>query len=287
MRFLDLSPSEQRLAALDFQNYAGEDPRYAHFSKAPVEEAEEYLRKINMPYDKDEDDFETWEDPNVPRSIVYHVSDLPQDAIDDYVNAARDSFRDSDDEYERYLGEEGEPEEIKNYLGEQELDEDEYLRLMEQHAPKMIETAERNSTKYAADVNGDSDTDVIEQDTDGNGHIDTATVVGDTKDEAAKGIKKAAKDLAESPDAKSDDITSTGKTKKELSFEDKTVSDARKKRIEHMTASWGKTATQRKKDGKPQHSKDCSCYSCQKKREETVSDIRQKNIIAALKERLY
>lgn len=287
MRFLDLSPSEQRLAALDFQNYAGEDPRYAHFFKAPVEEVEEYLRKINMPYDKDEDDFETWEDPNVPRSIVYHVSDLPQDAIDDYVNAARDSFRDSDDEYERYLGEEGEPEEIKNYLGEQELDEDEYLRLMEQYAPKTIETAERNSTKHTADVNGDSDTDVIEHDTDGNGHIDTATVVGDTKDEAAKGIKKAVKDLAESPDAKSDEVTSTGKTKKELSFEDKTVSDARKKRIEHMTASCGKTATQRKNGNKPQHSKDCSCYSCQKKREETVSDIRQKNIIAALKERLY
>ena len=287
MRFLDLSPSEQRLAALDFQNYAGEDPRYARFFNAPIEEAEEYLRKINMPYDKDEDDFETWEDPNVPRSIVYHVSDLPQDAIDDYANAARDSFRDSDDEYERYLGEEGELEEIKNYLGKQELDEDEYLRLMEQYAPKMIETAERNSTKRTADVNGDSDTDVIEQDTDGNGHVDTATVVGDTKDETVRGVNKAVEDLAKSPDAKSDKVTSTGKTKKELSFEDKTVSDARQKRIEHMTASWGKTATQRKNDGKQKHSKDCSCYYCQKKRGETVSDIRQKNIIAALKERLY
>ena len=268
MRFLDLSPSEQRLAALDFQNYSGEDPRYARFFNAPVEEAEEYLRKINMPYDKDEDDFETWEDPNVPRSVIYHVSDLPQDAIDDYVNAARDSLKDSDDEYERYLGEQGELEEIEDYLGEQELDEDEYNRLMAEYAPKMIETAERNSVKRTADVNNDGDTDVIEQDTDGNGHVDTATVVGDTKNEAAKGVKKAIKDLAKSPDAESDKVTSTGKTKKELSSEDRIASDIRQKRIQHMVSSWGKTATQ-------------------KKREETVSDIRQKNIIAALKERLY
>lgn len=147
-----------------------------------------------------------------------------------------------------------------------------------------------NHSMSTADVNSDGDTDVIEQDTDGNGHIDTATVVGDTPEEAMQGVKKAVKDLKKSPDAKTDKLTSTGKTENELNSDGtpkgKTISDSRQKRIQRMASSWGKTASQKKRE-ESAHAKDCSCYSCQKKREETVSDIRQKNIIAALRDRLY
>jgi len=140
------------------------------------------------------------------------------------------------------------------------------------------------------DVNGDGDTDVIVQDTDKNGHPDTATVIGDTSKEAVQGAEKAVKDLKKSPDAKTDKLTSTGKTENELKSDStpkgKTISDSRQKRIQRMTTSWGKTASQKKRE-ESVHSKDCSCYSCQKKREKTVSDIRQKNIISALRDRLY
>lgn len=306
MRFLDYDSDEQQALAEDARNYSFEDPRYFWMRHAPNAKIIEYMKKANPPYDEDEDDWESWEDSNVPPyddkdtgkvlsweelsppskyglkgSSPYYKYNMDTGILGGWLTEDELTERQSAIDYLAAIAKKyGTNALIRRLYADDAFDDDlsEYTgglsgMLGPDEITRVLQAVYKKNTADTADVNGDGDTDIIEQDTDGNGHIDTATVVGDTLDETAKGVKKAAKDLAESPDAESDEITSTGKTKNELKSESKptdTTSDARQKRIQHMVSSWGKTATQKKREAA-----------------ETASDIRQKNILAALRDRLY
>lgn len=300
MRFLDYDSDEQQALAEDVRNYSFEDPRYFWMRHAPNTKIVEYMQKANPPYDEDENDWESWEDSNVPPyddkdtgavlsweelspplkyglkgSSPYYKYNMDTGVLGGWLTEDKPTERQSAINYLAAIAKKhGVNALIRRLYADDNFDDDlsAYTgglsaMLGPDEVTRVLQAVYKKNNADTVDANGDGDIDIIERDTDGNGHIDTATVVGDTEDETVKGMKNAVKDLAKSPDAKSDEITSTGKTKKDLQ-EAKTVSDARQKRIQRMMASWGKTATQ-------------------KKREETTSDTRQKNIIAALKERLY
>lgn len=77
------------------------------------------------------------------------------------------------------------------------------------------------------DVNNDGDPDVQTADTNGNGEPDTAVVTADSEKEEKDAVKAAKEEL----NIDGNDKTSTGKTKAELTDEQKTVSDSRQKNI--------------------------------------------------------
>lgn len=90
------------------------------------------------------------------------------------------------------------------------------------------------------DSNGDGDKDLTISDTDSNSSPDTAEINADSKAEAKSALKTAKKALSSNvslPDyATDDDLTTTGKSKKELDDDanlsvDNTVSDTRQKNI--------------------------------------------------------
>jgi len=134
----------------------------------------------------------------------------------------------------------------------------------------------------ASDVNGDGDDDLAVVDTDNNGTKDTAIVHADSPEEEQEAVDEA-------EDALENKQTSTGKTEDELSDSDK-LSDSRTKRIAKMRGSWGKTDTQKEVEKAQSHKSDCTCGLCKKYHLNgysangvgTVSDFRQKNILAAL-----
>lgn len=227
------------------------------------------------------------------------MSDLPFDQQILNARSVKQNLMHSSDKAERKRYANMPQDELIGELGDVEVDADDYsaalhneayeraLDKLEDNTPLEFINTPRSTDWYYAnvskgnphyrpaleqnrlrDVNGDGDADVIEQDTDRNGHVDTATVVGDTPKETKLAVEEATKNLEKSPDAETDKLTSTGKTEKDLKRD--IVSDTRQKRIQHTTESWGKTAIQKKRAAA-----------------ETVSDIRQKNILAALRDRLY